>query len=45
MNELYTVAVSSYLAKGGDGFRMFKSEEVKAVTDDENSLWVIDLVK
>ena len=45
MNELYTVAVTSYLAKGGDGFSMFKKEGVKAITEDENSLWVIDLVK
>ena len=45
MNELYTVALNSYLAKGLDGFAMLKKQEVQRVTDDENSLWVIDLVK
>ena len=45
MNELYTVAINSYLAKGLDGFTMLKKEGVQRVTDDENSLWVVDLVK
>ena len=44
-NEIYTVAVNSYLAKGGDNFTMFLKEEVKRITDDENSLWLIDLMK
>ena len=43
--NMYTVTVPSYIAKGGDGFEMFKKDEVKMITDHENSIWLIDLIK
>ena len=45
MNEMYSVAVPSYIGKGGDGFSMFAKPEVETVVDPENSMWLIDVVK
>ena len=39
------MAVPSYIGNGGDGFTMFKREEVKQMTETENSLWIIDMVR
>ena len=45
LNKTYTVAINSYLAKGGDSFKMFTTDKVKVVFDHMNSIWLIDLVK
>lgn len=45
MNRKYTVAMSKFLAFGGDGYSMFKREEVKTIVDEENGLGIIDVVK
>ena len=34
-----------YLIGGGDGFDIFKGEEVTELTEEENGLWLIDLVR
>jgi len=36
VNRFYTVALSAFLADGGDGYTMFKDEGVQTIVDDEN---------
>ena len=44
-DEKYTLAINYYIVRGGDGFDMFKDDGVTELTQSENSLWLIDVVR
>ena len=41
----YTFGTSSYIAKGNDGFACFKSADTKNLTNEDNHLWIIDILE
>ena len=44
-SETYTLVVTSFMSNGGDGYKMFKEEGVTRLSEADNGLWIIDLVK
>ena len=45
LNNRYKVAIPKFIANGGDGYDMFHNEDVKVIVDEENGMWIIDIVK
>ena len=41
----YGVVTNNYVRNGGDGYKMFKEEGVTRLSEADNGLWIIDLVK
>ena len=44
-SETYTLAVTSFMGNGGDGYKMLLEEGVEQISEADNGLWLIDLVK
>ena len=45
VNRFYTIAMSEFLAKGGDSYLMFKDADIETIVDEENGLQIIDICK